>query len=205
MEPFTALIGVAAPLLEDNINTDEIAPFARDFDPDYAALFFSPRRSRLDGTENLEFVLNRPQFRSAKVLVTGENFGCGSSREFAVWAMAAFGIRCVVARSFADSYRENCLKNGLLPVSLSRTEAEHFEAAVVEIDGSSPLTVDLESQTIVGGCTSWSFLLSPSERSALLEGLDDISLSLRHTEEIVALERELSHSAPWLLQDPTPH
>ena len=104
MEPFITLTGPAAPLLEDDVNTDQITPTFRNLDPNYAELFFARRRRRDDGSEIAEFVFNRPAFREAKILVTGANFGCGSSREGAVWAVLAFGVRCIIARSFSDTY-----------------------------------------------------------------------------------------------------
>src|SRR5580658_4725146 len=159
MEPFVSLVGVGAPLLEDDVNTDQIAPVHRDLDPDFAALLFARRRRGTDGSEDPDFVLNQPQFRGAQILVTGRNFGCGSSRESAVWAMVAYGIRCIVARSFADTYRDNCLKNGLLPVSLDDSNAERLERAVLALNGSEPLRVDLVSQTITGGGSTWEFSL----------------------------------------------
>ena len=113
MQPFERITGVAAPLVEDDINTDQIAPVTQAFAPDYAQLLFARRR------EDAAFVLNHEPYRQARILFAGANFGCGSSRESAVWALLAFGIRAVVARSFADIFRENCLKNGLLPIVLA--------------------------------------------------------------------------------------
>ena len=120
MQPFTTHTGIAVPLLEDDINTDQIAPVQamRDLKPDYKTLLFMRARRRDDGSEDPDFVLNQPQFRNPGILVTGQNFGAGSSREAAVWGMLANNIRVIVARSFADIYRENCLQNGLLPVVL---------------------------------------------------------------------------------------
>jgi len=204
MERFVSLVGIAAPLLEDDVNTDQIAPVHRDLEPDFAALLFARRRRRADDSEDPDFVLNQPQFRGARILVTGENFGCGSSRESAVWAMMAFGIRCVVARSFADTYRDNCLKNGLLPVSLDEPDAGRLEHALVALDGREPVTVDLVSETITAAGSTWAFSLAPSERRALLEGLDDIGLSLQHAPEITAFEHALGGSLPWL-QHALPH
>lgn len=198
MERFTSLSGVAAPLLEDDVNTDQITPLYRDLHPDFAALLFSRRRWREDGSVDPEFVLNRPAFRSAKILFTGANFGCGSSRESAVWGMLAFGIRCIIARSFADTYRENCLKNGLLPVTIDGSEADRLEHLVVELDGREPLTVDLNSQQIIARDAVFAFTISSSERHALLEGLDDIGLSLEHRSAIEAFEEAQGSAKPWL-------
>src|SRR5580698_10947061 len=130
MQPFTSHTAVAAPLLKDDVNTDQIAPVlhSRGLKEDYKAMLFYRARQRDDGSEDPDFVLNKPQFRNAGILVTGNNFGAGSSRESAVWSMTANGIRVIVARSFADIYRENCLQNGLLPVVLGSALGDHFIA-----------------------------------------------------------------------------
>src|SRR6266480_3813753 len=129
MQPFTTHTGTSVPLLCDDINTDQIAPVQsmRSLKPDYKALLFMRARRRDDGSEDPDFVLNQPQFRNPGILVTGNNFGAGSSREAAVWGMLANNIRVIVARSFADIYRENCLQNGLLPLVLDPARAEAFE------------------------------------------------------------------------------
>ena len=139
MQPFTRHTGIAAPLLKDDINTDQIAPVlhSRSLKEDYKAMLFYRARQRDDGSEDPDFVLNKPQFRNAGILVTGHNFGAGSSRESAVWSMLANDIRVIVAKSFADIYRENCLQNGLLPVVLAPDEAEAFIARVVRVDGAA--------------------------------------------------------------------
>jgi 3-isopropylmalate dehydratase small subunit len=192
MEPFRTLDGVAAPLLLDDVNTDQIAPATTAFAPDYAALLFA--RWRADPA----FVLNAERFRTARILVSGRNFGCGSSRESAVWALVAFGIRCVVARSFAEIFRENCLKNGLLPVALDDEAAERFQREVIESDGGAAFHVDLPAQTIVApsGAT-FRFTIAEAERDALLHGLDEIGLTLQHAEEIARWEQEMDERLPW--------
>ena len=202
-EPFVTLTGVAAPLLESDINTDQVAPVMREhrtsIHADYALNLFYRRRFGEDGKENADFVLNQPAYRQAKILVTGDNFGCGSSRESAVWAMTAFGVRCVVARSFADIYRENCLKNGLLPVTFAPDQARAFEALVLETAGGAPFDVDLTRQTIRGpDGSTFQFDIAPGERTALLEGLDDIGLTLKHRDEIANWERRVRGERPWL-------
>jgi 3-isopropylmalate/(R)-2-methylmalate dehydratase small subunit len=199
MQPFTTLTGVAAPLLVDDVNTDQIAPVFRSLKPDYAKLLFMRERALPDGRENPDFVLNKPQFRNAAILVAGNNFGCGSSRESAVWAMVAVGIRCIVARSIADIYRENCLQNGVLPVELGPEDASAFEARVVAADGCAPFTVDLPAQRISGpGGPDIAFDIAAPDRIRLLEGLDDIGLTLKHAQDIAAWEKRTAADAPWL-------
>jgi len=199
MEPFISLTGVAAPMLADDINTDQITPVHRDLHPDYGKLLFARKRTRPDGSDDPDFVLNRPQFKQAKILVAGRNFGCGSSRESAVWAFVAVGIRCLVARSFADIYRDNCLKNGVLPVILPAQDADAFERLVVETDGKAPFTVDLRTQTITApGGRQFRFEIAPEDRTILLEGLDDIGLTLKHAQDIAAWEQRMQRERPWL-------
>ena len=196
MQPFKSHTGVAVPLLQDDINTDQVAPVQamRDLKPDYKKLLFMRTRS-----ENSDFVLNKPQFSNPGILVTGHNFGAGSSREAAVWGMLANNIRVIVAKSFADIYRENCLQNGLLPVVLGPADADAFIARVVAANGLAPFTVDLQSQRISGpGGPDIVFDIPPSDRMRLLEGLDDIGLTLKHTGEIVAFEKHMAGEQPWL-------
>ena len=201
MQPFKSHTGIAVPLIKDDINTDQIAPVQamRNLKPDYKQLLFMRARKRDDGSENPDFVLNKPQFRNPGILVTGQNFGAGSSRESAVWGMLANNIRVIVAKSFADIYRENCLQNGLLPIVLAPAEAGAFERRVIAANGATPFTVDLETQTISGpGGPDITFEIAAADRTRLLEGLDDIGLTLKHTEDIVAFEQEMAAAQPWL-------
>jgi 3-isopropylmalate dehydratase small subunit len=199
MQPFTTLTGIAVPLLQDDINTDQITPINRNMNPDWAKLLFGNARKRPDGGDDPDFPLNKPQFRAPGILVTGRNFGCGSSREGAVWAMIATGIRCIVARSFADIYRENCLQNGLLPVELKAADSAAFEARVLAADGAEPFTVDLLAQTISGpGGGDLAFELPGADRMRLIEGLDDIGLTLKHAPDIAAWEKRMAGARPWL-------
>jgi 3-isopropylmalate/(R)-2-methylmalate dehydratase small subunit len=195
MQPFTKITGVAAPLLMDDVNTDQISPAERGhgLKPDLKAMLFSRAKKA-----EPDFVLNRPQFKDTRILVSRENFGCGSSRENAVWALMANDITCVIARSIADIFKENCLRNGVLPISLGDQGAA-FEAKVVAADGAKPFTVDLTTQTI--SCPDGStvkFDISPAERTALLEGLDDIGMTLKHKADIEVFEAKLKQSKPWL-------
>jgi 3-isopropylmalate/(R)-2-methylmalate dehydratase small subunit len=201
MQVFTRHTAIAAPLLQDDMNTDQIAPVlhGRGLKEDYRAMLFHRARRRDDGSDNPDFVLNKPQFRNAGILVTGNNFGAGSSRESAVWSMLANDIRVIVARSFADIYRENCLQNGLLPIVLAPAEMDAFTARVIAADGAAPFTVDLETQRISGpGGDDITFDIAAADRMRLLEGLDDIGLTLKHMDEIASWEQRAAAAQPWL-------
>jgi 3-isopropylmalate/(R)-2-methylmalate dehydratase small subunit len=201
MQPFQSHTGIAAPLIKDDINTDQIAPIlhSRNLKEDYRAMLFHRARRREDGSEDPEFVLNKAQFRTAGILVTGDNFGAGSSRESAVWSMLANGIRVIVAKSFADIYRENCLQNGVLPVVLGAAAADQFIARVVAVDGKTPFTVDLVTQRISGpGGPDIVFEIPAADRTRLLEGLDDIGLTLKHVDDIASWEARTQTAQPWL-------
>ena len=196
MQPFKIHTGIAVPLLKDDINTDQVAPVQamRDMKPDYKRLLFMRARA-----EDKDFVLNQPQFANPGILVTGQNFGAGSSREAAVWGMIANNIRVIIAKSFADIYRENCLQNGLLPVVLDASDQDAFIAWVVAVNGAAPFTVDLEKKTISGpDGPDVKFDLPAADRTRLLEGLDDIGLTLKHEREIKAWEQRMAMSQPWL-------
>jgi 3-isopropylmalate/(R)-2-methylmalate dehydratase small subunit len=201
MQPFKSHTAVAVPLLKDDINTDTIAPVlpSRGLKDDYTAMLFYRARRRDDGSADPDFVLNKPQFRDAGILVTGNNFGAGSSRESAVWSMIANNIRVIVARSFADIYRENCLQNGVLPIVLAPAEADAFVERVVRVDGEGAFTVDLQTQRISGpGGGDVSFEIAAADRMRLLEGLDDIGLTLKHMGDIKQWEERAATAQPWL-------
>ena len=200
MQPFTTHTGIAVPLIKDDINTDQIAPVQsmRSLKPDYKALLFMRARRRDDGSENPDFVLNQPQFRNPGILVTGNNFGAGSSREAAVWGMLANNIRVIVARSFADIYRENCLQNGLLPIVLEPRDAAAFADRVVAVNGAAPFTVDLRTQRITGPGGRDIEADIAADRMRLIEGLDDIGLTLTHADEIASWEPRTAAAQPWL-------
>jgi 3-isopropylmalate dehydratase small subunit len=198
MEPFVSVEGGAVPLLEDNVDTDAIAPLDISRHPDYARVFFRRRREAAQAKGGA-FVIDQPAFAGARILVAGSNFGCGSSRESAVWAVAAMGIRCVVARSFADAFRLNCLRNGVLPVTLDERDAVAFERSVTEAAGTRTFFANLRTQRIgdVSGA-SYAFAIDPHERQALLEGLDDIGLTLQHLAAIEAWEATTRRDHPHL-------
>jgi 3-isopropylmalate/(R)-2-methylmalate dehydratase small subunit len=198
MEPFRMITGVAVPYLVDDINTDEITPVQRNLEQDFAELLFARRRRLADGSMDPDFPFNQPAYAGAAVVVAGRNFGCGSSRESAVWAMGAVGIRAIVARSFADLYHDNCLKNGLLPVVLGAEDAVAFEREVVAVGGTRPVTVDLERQLVLSPSgEAFRFEIDPGDRAALLEGLDDIGMSLREDAAITAFEQRVRTAFPW--------
>jgi 3-isopropylmalate/(R)-2-methylmalate dehydratase small subunit len=198
MKAFERTAGVAAALLEDNVDTDAIAPLDVSRRPDYARMLFRRRRdaARAAGTP---FVLDRPEYAHARILVAGDNFGCGSSRESAVWALAAFGIACVVARSFADAFRQNCLRNGVLPVVLAPADARAFEDRVIAAAGSGTFVADLRAQRVTApDGASFAFDIDAHEREALLDGLDDIGQTLRFLPEIETWERATREREPEL-------
>jgi 3-isopropylmalate/(R)-2-methylmalate dehydratase small subunit len=201
-EPFVKLTGIAAALMLDDINTDQVIPseYLRRLHGNLADGFFAYMRRRPDGSVNEDFVLEKPQFRSASILAVGENFGCGSSREHAAWAMAAFGIRCVVGNSHAEFFRENCLKNGILAISVERDKMPEFANAVVRIDGSRPFVVDLQAQTVGTAVTGqlWHFDIDPYEKAALLDGLDEIGQTAKYEAEIASWEERVAQERPFL-------
>ena len=201
MQPFHSVTGVAVPLLQHDINTDQIAPVPtqRSLKPDYRELFFHRARRGPDDTLDATHVLNQPEYANPSILVTGRNFGCGSSREGAVWTMMAVGITCIIARGIADLYRENCLQNGVLPIELADDVADAFERRVLDAKGAQPFTVDLHVKRISGpGGPDIPFNISDADRMRLLEGLDDIGMSLKHQGEIAAWEQKMRATSPWL-------
>ena len=201
MEKFTKLTGVAAPLPMINVDTDMIIPkqFLKTIKRTGlgTSLFFDMRYDDA-GAENPDFVLNRSAYRQSKILVAGENFGCGSSREHAPWALLDFGIRCVVAPSFADIFYNNCFKNGILPIALPKEDIDKLMDDA-ERGANATLTIDLEKQEITGpdgGCIR--FELDPFRKHCLLEGLDEIGLTLQKAESITSFEEKQKTSQPWL-------
>jgi 3-isopropylmalate/(R)-2-methylmalate dehydratase small subunit len=190
MQPFTQLRAIAAPMPLDNIDTDAISPSAagKSTSVDLGAMLFNNARYRLDGSENPDFILNQPPFRQAQILIAGRNFGCGSSRERAVWALMKFGIRCVIAPSFADIFYSNSFQNGLLPVVLPLQE---WRALLESFTAGDPLvTVDLEQCLISAKAGRFRFAVPAERRMALLEGLDEIDVILRFKNDIDAFEQQ---------------
>ena len=204
MQPFTILTGVAAPLPIINVDTDMIIPkqFLKTIKRSGLGVhLFDEMRYDDAGVEIPDFVLNRPAYREASVLVAGENFGCGSSREHAPWALLDFGIRCVIAPSFADIFYNNCFKNGILPIALPQSDVDKL-LDDADRGANATLTVDLEKQEIRGpdgGVIT--FDIDPFRKHCLLNGLDDIGLTLAHSEKIAAFETARRGDQPWLFRN----
>ncbi|MCM2440422.1 3-isopropylmalate dehydratase small subunit [Agrobacterium vitis] len=200
MEKFTKLTGVAAPLPVVNVDTDMIIP------KDYLKTIkrtglgtglFAEARYHQDGSINPDFVLNKPAYQNAKILVAGDNFGCGSSREHAPWALLDFGIRCVISTSFADIFYNNCFKNGILPIVVSQENLEKLMDDA-QRGSNAVLTVDLESQEITGpDGGSISFEIDEFKRHCMLNGLDDIGLTMEKSSAIASFETSNAASRPW--------
>ena len=206
MQPFTAVTGTAAPLLRDNIDTDLIIRVERLGDTPRGAMgpfAFEALRYGTDGAEDPGFVLNQPAFRGAPILVTGANFGCGSSREGAVWALMGMGLRCVIAPSFGDIFLNNCFQNGFLPVQLPVAEMARL---VQECTGDNArVTVDLHRQLVVfPHGEEVGFAIEPMRRHAMLEGLDEIGLTLQHSDAIAAFQARDRSARPWVWLPPAP-
>ena len=201
MDKFTTLTGVAAPLEIMNVDTDMIIPkqYLKTIKrTGLGAGLFSEMRFNDDGSENPDFVLNKPSYRHAKILVAGDNFGCGSSREHAPWALLDFGIRCVISSSFADIFYNNCFNNGILPVVVSESDLEKlFDDA--RRGANATLTVDLQAQEIHGpdGGTV-KFDIDPARKNKLLNGLDDIGVTMEKTPAIATFEQKTAASRPWI-------
>ncbi|MFO1089895.1 MAG: 3-isopropylmalate dehydratase small subunit [Hyphomicrobiales bacterium] len=201
MQKFTVLTAVAAPLPIVNVDTDMIIPkqYLKTIKrTGLGTALFSEMRYKDDGTDNPDFVLNQPAYRKAQILVTGDNFGCGSSREHAPWALLDFGIRCVIATSFADIFYNNCFKNGILPIKLPQAEVDKLMDDARR-GANATVTVDLEAQEIRGpdgGVIK--FEVDPFRRHCLLNGLDDIGLTMEKHPHIEAYETKKAADRPWL-------
>ncbi len=201
MQPFTKLSGVAAPLPMINVDTDKIIPkqFLKTIKrTGLGAHLFNDMRFTPDGAEVPDFVLNQPAYRSAEVLIADDNFGCGSSREHAPWALLDFGIRCVVAPSFADIFYNNCFKNGILPITLPKAQVDALMAQA-EQGSNARFTVDLEAGEITApDGTVVAFDIDPFRRHCLLNGLDDIGLTMEKAGRIAGFEESQKPTQPWL-------
>ena len=206
MEAFTVVRGPAAPLMLPDINTDILYPGRRSGNRlpagkgDLGLDAFGPLRYLPDGSENPSFVLNQDRFRGAPILLTAQNFGCGSSREHAVWALRALGIRCVIAISFGDIFFGNCFQNGILPIVL---DGDIMQSLAEEAASGEPLEVNLQTLVLTSPRGNpISFAVNPTRRLQLLEGLDDLDLGLRRRDQIKAFQQADRRKRPWVYEIP---
>jgi 3-isopropylmalate/(R)-2-methylmalate dehydratase small subunit len=203
MEKFTTLTSLAAPLLRENIDTDIVIPISRMVGNSTRGSLgqwcFSALRYQPDGSENPEFILNRAPYRDAQILITGANFGCGSSREAAVWALKEMGVRCLIGSSFGDIFFNNCFQNGVLPIVLDRATVESLAREVEASQGAGRISVDLNDLTVTAPSGTYhAFAVEPKRRQALLEGLDEIAITLQRAAEIAAFQAEDRRRRPWV-------
>ena len=202
MTPFTTLTGIAAPMPLVNIDTDMIIPkqFLKTIHRSgLGKNLFDEMRYTADGSENPDFVLNKPAWREAQIIVAGDNFGCGSSREHAPWALLDYGIRCVISTSFADIFYNNCFKNGLLPLRMTESQVSRIFDDVKAFVGYE-LIIDLPEQVVrtTQGEVIGSFEIDAFRKNNLLNGLDEIGLTLQHADDIRAYEERRFRAEPWL-------
>ena len=201
MDKFTTLTGIAAPLPLINVDTDMIIPkqFLKTIQRSgLGKNLFDEMRYTTDGAEIADFVLNKPAYRNAQILVGGDNFGCGSSREHAPWALLDFGIRCVIAPAFADIFYNNCFKNGILPIVLPQDQVDLLMDDA-QNGANATLSVDLESQTITRpDGSAISFEVDAFRKHCLLHGLDDIGLTLEKSAAIQSFEEQAAQARPWV-------
>jgi 3-isopropylmalate/(R)-2-methylmalate dehydratase small subunit len=200
MEKFTKLTGIAAPMPLVNIDTDMIIPkqFLKTIQRSgLGKNLFDEMRYDREGHEIADFVLNQPAYRSAEILVAGDNFGCGSSREHAPWALLDFGVRCVISTSFADIFFNNCFKNGILPIILPQEQVDVLMADARK-GANARVTVDLEAQTVTtSDGQSFGFAVDPHRKHCLMNGLDDIGLTLEKAAAIDSFEAKVATLRPW--------
>ncbi|QLC26052.1 3-isopropylmalate dehydratase small subunit [Parasphingopyxis algicola] len=197
-EPLTTLTALPAPMIRDNVDTDQIIPSREMTSTGKTGiadgLFAGQRYTKIGGRKpNPDFVLNRPEHAETQILLGGRNFGCGSSREHAVWALAEYGIRAIIAESFAPIFAGNCVRNGVLPAALERDDIKAIAAA------DAPVTIDLPAQTItLPDGRSWAFDIGEEAKAMLLEGLDAIDLTLKNAEDIAIWQAADRKARPWI-------
>ena len=204
MQPFTQLTGLVAPLDRLNVDTDQIIPkqFLKTIKRTglREGLFYDWRKTK-DGSSDPDFFLNQPRYQNAAILLTRDNFGCGSSREHAPWALLDQGFRCIIAPSFADIFFNNCIQNGILPVVLTHAEVQALFERAADSQALT-LTVDLGAQTVTTPQQLvYRFEIDPFRKDCLYRGLDSVGLTLQHQDAITAYERRRKAEAPWLFQD----
>jgi 3-isopropylmalate/(R)-2-methylmalate dehydratase small subunit len=201
--PFTKLSAIAAPIMRTNIDTDVIIRIERIVGNSVRGTLgkwgFGSLRYLPDGSENPEFILNREPYRQAEILITGPNFGCGSSREAAVWSLQEMGIRAIIGSGFGDIFFANCFQNGILPIVVDKEIVDGLAAEVENTQGSGRIGVDLQEQTITSPSgVRHNFEIDPRRRAGLLEGLDEIALTLRREHEIQAFQASDRAERPWI-------
>jgi 3-isopropylmalate/(R)-2-methylmalate dehydratase small subunit len=202
-KPFTTLSAIAAPIMRSNIDTDVVIRIERLVGNSVRGTLgkwaFGSLRYLPDGSENPEFILNREPYRQAEILVTGPNFGCGSSREGAVWSLQELGIRAIIGSSFGDIFFANCFQNGILPIIVDKEIVDGLAAEVEHTQGAGRIGVDLEAQTITSPAGKQvRFEIDPRRRAGLLEGLDEILMTLRRDDEIRAFQASDRAERPWI-------
>jgi 3-isopropylmalate/(R)-2-methylmalate dehydratase small subunit len=202
-KPFTELTAIAAPIMRSNIDTDVIIRIERLVGNSVRGTLgkwaFGSLRYRPDGSENPEFILNREPYRQAEVLVTGPNFGCGSSREGAVWSLQELGIRALIGSSFGDIFFANCFQNGILPIVVDKAIVDGLAAEIEATQGAGRIGIDLREQKITSPSgKQHRFEMDPRRRAGLLEGLDEIALTLRRDDEIRAFQAADRGERPWI-------
>ena len=202
-KPFTKLTAIAAPIMRTNIDTDVIIRIERlvgnSVRGSLGKWAFGSLRYLSDGSENPEFILNREPYRQAEILVTGPNFGCGSSREGAVWALQEMGIRVVVGSGFGDIFFANCFQNGILPIVVDKKIVDGLAAEVENMQGAGRIGIDLQEQTITSPSGKrHDFEIDPRRRTGLLEGLDEVLLTLQRDDEILAFQASDRAERPWI-------
>jgi 3-isopropylmalate/(R)-2-methylmalate dehydratase small subunit len=205
MEVFTTLTAVAVPIDMVNVDTDQIIPVRflprPRTDPDYATFLFHDLRRDKDGKQRPDFILNLEPFRSGQIIVADENWGCGSSREGAVWTLVANGIRAVIAPSFGDIHHNNAMKNGMLPIRLSKADCATLRGQLNAEPGAK-ITIDLAAQTVTApDGAGYSFEIDPFQKYRMLNGLDDIDVTLEYDEAFEAFEARYRKEATWLFAD----
>ncbi len=201
MEPYLKHDSVAALMDRSNVDTDQIIPkqFLKKVERSgFGIHLFHDWRFNDDGTDNAEFELNKPAFKGAKILVAGDNFGCGSSREHAPWAIADYGFNTIISTSYADIFYNNCFKNGILAIRVSQEQLDKVMAEISANEGVR-FTIDLENQQVITPAgNGFSFEIDPFRKGNLLSGLDDIGLTLKHVDKISAYEVQHKQTFPWL-------
>ena len=202
-KPFTRLSAIAAPIMRSNIDTDVIIRIERLVGNSVRGTLgkwaFGSLRYRSDGSENPEFILNREPYRQAEILITGPNFGCGSSREGAVWSLQELGIRAIIGSGFGDIFFANCFQNGILPIVVDKAIVDGLAAEVESTQGAGRVGVDLEEQTITSPSGQrHSFEIDPRRRAGLLKGLDEVALTLQRDAEIRAFQAADRMERPWI-------